>query len=607
MRPMTARPVPAVAIAAVLSAFSVFVPAPAAAQAPAGAAVFADHCATCHTAAGDPDGRIPPIAALRRLEPESILQTLANGAMREQGAEMTDPERRAVAAFLGQQAGAAGPQNLGLDGGLRLNGQGVCTSRPPFDPASGPAWNGWGVDVKNTRFQPAAQAGLTPDQVRHLTLKWAFGFPGATSARALPTVVGGRVFVGSQTGAVYALDARTGCTVWRFQASAEVRSAIVLGPRAGGGTNAYFGDGRAVVYALDAANGNLLWARKVEDHPSAHVTGSPTLYQGRLYVPVASGEEGTGGNAQYQCCTFRGSIVAIDVDGGVVAWKTYTIAETPLPIGTNAAGTTRFGPSGAGIWNSPTIDAKRGLLYAATGNMYTEPQHATSDAVIAFELNTGKIAWTSQVTPKDVFVVGCGARPGPNCPDSDDLGPDFDFGNAAMLATTPSGRDLIVIGQKSGVGWALDPDKKGAVVWQYRAGQGSALGGMEFGSAVDGQHAYFPVADGLHADAGRTARGGPRHRAARVARAAAAAGVRVSGHRGRPRVQRRAARRDQRDPRRRVRRLQRRRDSGLLDFRRIALVGIRHEQDVRHRERRRRPGRDNQTALARPWPAGWCS
>ncbi len=353
------------------------------------------------------------------------------------------------------------------------------------------------MDVKNTRFQPAAQAGLTPDQVRHLTLKWAFGFPGATSARALPTVVGGRVFVGSQTGVVYALDASTGCTIWRFQASAEVRSAIVLGPRAGGGTNAYFGDGRAVVYALDAANGNLLWARKVEDHPSAHVTGSPTLYQGRLYVPVASGEEGTGGSAQYQCCTFRGSIVAIDVNGGIVAWKTYTIAETPLPIGTNAAGTTRFGPSGAGIWNSPTIDVKRGLLYAATGNMYTEPQHATSDAVIAFELNTGKIAWTSQVTPKDVFVVGCGARPGPNCPDSDDLGPDFDFGNAAMLATTPSGRDLIVIGQKSGVGWALDPDKQGAVVWQYRAGQGSALGGMEFGSAVDGQHAYFPVADGL--------------------------------------------------------------------------------------------------------------
>jgi polyvinyl alcohol dehydrogenase (cytochrome) len=462
------------------------VAAPALAQAPDGSSIFADHCAACHAAA-DRDPRVPALAALRQFTPESIVQALTSGAMRDQGAALSNAERTAVAAFLAQAAAAPGRPARGPAG--------RCAEVAPFDAAGAPAWNGWGADVANTRFQPAAQAGLTAAEVPRLTLKWAFGFPEATSARALPTVAGGRVFVGSQSGAVYALDARTGCTIWTFQASSEVRSAIVLGPREGGGTTAYFGDGRAVVYALDADSGGLLWARKVEDHRSAHVTGAPTLYQGRLYVPIASGEEGTGGSPQYECCTFRGSIVALDAAAGTVAWKTYTIPETPIPIGKNAAGATRWGPSGAGIWSAPTIDAKRRLLYAATGNMYTEPQHATSDAVLAFDLNTGRIVWSKQVTPVDVFVVGCGARPGPNCPE--DVGPDADFGNSPILATLPDGRDLIVIGQKSGVGWALDPDKQGAVVWQYRAGRGSALGGMEFGSAVDRDHAYFPVADGL--------------------------------------------------------------------------------------------------------------
>jgi polyvinyl alcohol dehydrogenase (cytochrome) len=459
----------------------------AAAQTPSGQAVFADHCAMCH-AAGNRDDRVPPVAALRQRTPASIVQALTSGPMRDQGADLSPAERAAVAAYLGQ---ATAPPTAG---GARA-AAGRCASIPPFDPTAGPRWNGWGVDLGNTRFQPTDQAGLTSADVPRLTLKWAFGFPEAASARALPTIAGGRVFVGSQGGTVYALDAKTGCTIWTFQASSEVRSAIVLGPRQGGGTAAYFGDGRAVVYALDAESGGLLWARNIEEHRAAHVTGAPTLYQGRLYVPVASGEEGTGGNGQYECCTFRGSIVALDASEGTVAWKTYTIPETPIPIGKNAAGATRWGPAGAGIWATPTVDPKRRLLYAATGNMYTEPQHKTSDAVIAFDLSTGKIAWASQVTPSDVFVVGCGARPGPNCPE--DVGPDFDFGNSPILATLPDGRDLIVIGQKSGVGWALDPDKAGAVVWQYRAGQGSALGGMEFGSAVDREHAYFPVADGL--------------------------------------------------------------------------------------------------------------
>jgi polyvinyl alcohol dehydrogenase (cytochrome) len=453
-----------------------------AAPAPSGAAVFDNNCATCHAVNDD---RVPTVAALRERPPEFILSALTTGVMRQQGGELTEAQRRAVAEFLaGRPLAAVSASNAGR-----------CANPSTFDPAQGSMWAGWGPDSTNARFQSAAQAGITADVVPKLTLKWAFGFPNATSARSQPTVAGGRLFVGGPDGTVYALDARTGCTIWTFKAKAGVRTAIVVGAPAGASTPLYFGDGRSNVYALNASTGEQLWTQNIETHPSSHVTGAPALYQNRLYVSVASGEEGQGGSTSYECCTFRGSMVALNIANGGVVWKTYTIPEEPRTLGRNAGGSVRWGPSGAGIWASPTVDPKRRLVYGATGNMYTEPQQGSSDAVIAFEMDTGKIAWTSQVTPKDVFVVGCNQPNPANCPVGDDVGPDFDFGNSPMLVSLPGGRDLIVIGQKSGVGWALDPDKKGAVVWQYRAGQGSALGGMEFGSATDGVNAYFPVND----------------------------------------------------------------------------------------------------------------
>src|SRR5262245_18029973 len=432
--------------------------------------------------------------------------------MREVGSDLTDAQRRAIAEFLTTGDAARRPQPSagaaprGSDPPASAN-VGRCTTVPPFDPTTGPRWTTWSPDLANTRFQTAGQAGLRGDQVPKLTLKWAFGFPNATSARALPTVAGGRLFVGSQSGTVYALDAKSGCTIWTFQAKAGVRSGLTIGPlsQRGGSSSkyaAFFGDGRSNVYALDAATGELIWTRNIEEHPSSHVTGTPALFEDRLYVPVASGEEGQGNNPKYECCTFRGSLIALDAATGSLVWKTYTIANEAKPIGKNASGTTRWGPSGAGIWSAPTIDSKRRIVYAATGNMYTEPQQGTSDAIMAFDVDTGAVKWTSQVTPDDVFVVGCGnfnlnvaapRTPGVNCPPREQLGPDFDFGQAPMLAKLSNGRELLVAGQKSGVGWALDPDNRGAVLWQYRAGKGSALGGMEFGSAVDAQQAYFAV------------------------------------------------------------------------------------------------------------------
>ena len=160
-----------------------------------------------------------------------------------------------------------------------------------------------------------------------------------------------------------------------------------------------------------------------------------------------------------------------------------------------------WGPSGVGIWSAPTIDAKRGLVYVGTGNTYSAPAQPTADAIVALDLDRGTIKWVKQVTAGDVF----GCRPGSaNC--GEKAGPDFDFGTPPMLITRSDGRDLIVAAQKSGNAFALDPDKKGEVLWQYRAGEGSIWGGIQWGAAVDGDRAYFPVSDirnpkpgGLHA------------------------------------------------------------------------------------------------------------
>jgi len=459
-------------------------------ESPDGAKLYADHCAVCHARA---DALTPPEAVLRQKSSAEIVDSLSEGRMRTQGAELTNAERRAIGDFLGTRAAA-------------VVARGACATPSAFDPTTGPSWTGWSPDLANTRFQP--QPGLAADQVPKLTLKWAFGFPNATTARGLPTVAGGRVFVGSISGTVYALDAKSGCTEWTYQAKSGVRSGIVIAPRPGAPAKftAYFGDGRSNVYALDAATGQELWTRSVEEHRSANITGTPVLYNDRLYVPVASSEEGQGANPNYECCTFRGSLVALDASSGSLVWKTYTINAEAKPVGKNAAGATRWGPAGAGVWSSPTVDAKRKVLYAATGNMYTEPQQPTSDAIMALDLDTGAIKWISQVTDKDIFVVGCGAlaasgRSGANCPPAETLGPDHDFGNAPILATA-NGKDIIVAGQKSGIGWAFDPDNKGKILWQYRAGQGSALGGLEFGSAVDREQAYFAVSDDLAATPG---------------------------------------------------------------------------------------------------------
>jgi polyvinyl alcohol dehydrogenase (cytochrome) len=459
-----------------------------------GAAVFQRECASCHI--NPPaDSRAPTREALEGRTADAIVAALTDGAMRLQGARLSVAERRSVSAFLN----AATAQRPAAT--VAAEAASVCKSAPQrnSDPAAGPSWNGWGGTVTNTRFESAEQSGLIAAQVPNLKLKWAFGVDGVVQFRVQPVVVGGRVYVASETGAVYSLDAKTGCTYWIFRAETGIRTAISVGPRA-----IYFADAKSNAYAVDVSTGRQLWIRKVETHPAARATGAPTLYDGRLYVPITGvAEENTASSPNYECCTFRGSVTALNADTGDVIWKSYTVEE-PKPRGKSSAGAQLYGPAGGGIWSSPTIDAKRGVVYAATGNGYADPAQPTTDAVVAFDLQTGKLKWASQVA-KDNWAMGCGNGPvkNANCPDT--VGPDFDFSASPILATLASGRQLIVIPQKSGIGYALDPDKEGALVWKYQAGHGSGIGGV-WGATVDAQQAYFAVADqltpapgGLHA------------------------------------------------------------------------------------------------------------
>ncbi len=366
------------------------------------------------------------------------------------------------------------------------------------DIAAKPSWNGWGAGLTNTRFQPAAAAQLEAGQVPRLKLKWAFGFPGAKAVYGQPSLVAGRVFLGVDTGFVYSIDAATGCVYWSFQATGPVRSAVSVGPgRAAGQYLAYFGDLKGNVYALDAATGEQVWKINLDTHPVARITGAPQLYQSRLYVPVASFEEVSAADPNYQCCTFRGSVAALDAQTGRQIWKSYIIPQTPKVSGKNARGIQQFGPAGGGVWNSPTLDPKRHALYVGTGDAYTAPAARTTDAIVALDLDTGKMLWSVQDTPGDAWIVGCiRENDRENCPK--DAGPDYDFGASPILKSLPDGKSILVAGQKSGNVWGHDPDHKGAVVWKTSvfSTPPKAQGQIVWGGTADDKHAFFGLNSG---------------------------------------------------------------------------------------------------------------
>jgi polyvinyl alcohol dehydrogenase (cytochrome) len=456
------------------------------AQSQAGFRMFDQKCGSCHQAVTNAPGA-PPASQLRRMSAEVVYAALTTGKHADLPS-VTPDEKRQVSAYLGGRK-----VNMAEVGdAARMSNR--CAANPPLGNISTrPLWNGWGVDETNGRYQPAGAAGLTPGQVPQLKLKWAFGLPEADEVYGQPTIAAGRVFVSSDMGTVYSLDASTGCVYWSFQADGGMRNAVSIAAVKGqaGKYALYFGDVRGNVYRIDAATGAQLWKVSVEEHPVAQITAAPMLYEDKLYVSVSSAEERAAGTgAAYECCTFRGSVVALDAASGKRLWKTYIISDPPKIVGKTAKGVQRWAPAGAAIWMTPTSDEQRKALYIGTGDSYTQPAPKTTDAVMAMDLASGKVLWSVQDTEKDAWIVGCGgANRSDNCPD--DLGPDYDFGASPILRKLADGRRVLLAGQKSGLVWAHDPDRNGQVLWKADLG-----GEITFGGAADDRYAYFAVRTG---------------------------------------------------------------------------------------------------------------
>ena len=361
----------------------------------------------------------------------------------------------------------------------------------PAQGSGGASWNGW-ADAANTRFQNAKAAGLTARTTPRLKLKWAFGFPGVTTAQGNPTVFGGRVFVGDANGVIYSLDAHTGCTYWTFTAAAGVRTAPVLDSA---GRSVYFGDLKGNVYAVDSTAGRQIWKTRADEHPLAVITGSPKLEGSRLYVPVSGRDESIAAtNPAYECCTFRGSLVALDTATGKKIWQAYTIRDEPKATGQNAKGTKTWGPSGAVPWSSPTIDLQKRAIYIGTGVNYSKPATDTSDAIVAFDMGSGRLLWSRQFHADDSWNFACGAQDKTNCPRDPII--DSDLGNSGILRSLGAGKRILVTSDKSGMVYGIDPDHEGKVLWQRKIAAGGVNGGTMWGGASDERGmAYIGISD----------------------------------------------------------------------------------------------------------------
>lgn len=451
-----------------------------------GFAVFQQHCVSCH--GNKAYERAPSPTALRSMTPERIYTALTTGVMKPVGDTLSDTDRRRVAESLsGQFLGSAAAG----DGATMPD---HCAANPALHDVPEQDWNGWGNGLANARFQSTAAAGLTAATVPNLKLKWAFGFPGGTSAFGQPAVVAGRVFVGSDIGYVYSLDAATGCLYWSFRADASVRNAMTVGPISIHGKRdlaVYFGDLKANAYAIDAHTGRKIWKTHVEKNYATRVTAAPALYHGKLYVPISAWEGFQARVLDFPCCTATGSVSALDANTGRVLWKTYTIAQRPRPTHRNSRGIQQWAPAGVPVWNTPTVDPKHHAVYVGTGDASTYPAPPTTDAVLALDLRTGRRLWWHQVYEGDSFIVGCnGNGRTENCPPV--LGNDWDVPMSPMLRQLPDGRTLIIFETKPGDVLALDVGRDGATVWKDDHPSPRLSGAALWGGALDDHSVYMP-------------------------------------------------------------------------------------------------------------------
>jgi polyvinyl alcohol dehydrogenase (cytochrome) len=477
---------------------SVVFAAPAPAPQANGEALFQANCKGCHEPALD---RAPTRTDMAQRSAVDITRVLTDGPMQPMTAGMSPDQVKALGTYLsrdragGNPLSAEAPQNAAAAG--RRGGpvpppakDPMCASNSPLKPGA-EDWTSWGLDDANTHYQ--THGGVRAADVPKLKVKWSFSVRGGSYSQ--PTVLGDWMFFVVRGDGFYALDAKTGCVHWHLPDVASRTTPMIIKSAASpSGYMTVLGIAGRQVQAYDLQNGKALWTSpELEDHRSANITGSPIATGNQVLVPITSGEEGAGTAPNYRCCSFRGSVVSLDLATGKPQWKTYVINEPLHDRGKNPSGTVLQGPAGGAIWSAPTVDAKKGVVYVATGDSYTDADTKGADAIVAMDLKTGKIKWSTQVQADDDFIVGCTqTNHSVNCPQH--AGPDYDFGNPPIVFNGKGGKQVILSGQKSGIAYGMDADT-GKLLWKQQVGNGSSLGGIEWGMALDDKRLYVPNSD----------------------------------------------------------------------------------------------------------------
>ena len=491
-----------------------------------GAAIYGQNCGVCHN--NGEQLRAPSLANLHQLPASQIRFALTEGVMKAQGAGLSAEQKEQVVAWLAAPAppaavAAAKAEATGPSSAAPAQ-HGAGNRQPPAK-VTAAADSNWteplmcaadrrgvdlggrptiamaGVTLNNARALSAAQAGLKTSQLSDLEVAWTLAVPGASGLRVTPVIVGSTMFYAvPNPGMLLALDTRTGCIKWAKPSAAPYRSSPAFG-MAGRRPALFIGDQLGALRALDPATGEEIWKTDPRHTKEATMTGGPMVFGDKIIVPISVLDVARAGDPNYECCKLHGAVSAVDAATGKVLWIAHTM-EDAKPLGRkNSKGVEMYGPSGAPIWSTPAIDVKRGLVYAATGENTSPPNTKTSDAIMALDLKTGERKWVFQAMERDIWNMSCRGptNSGPNCffmANDESVLKDYDFGAGAIVAKKPQGRgDIILAGQKSGAVWALDPDKGGAVLWQKRFGEGTALGGVHWGIASDGRRVFAPISD----------------------------------------------------------------------------------------------------------------
>jgi polyvinyl alcohol dehydrogenase (cytochrome) len=448
-----------------------------------GKAVYDQACGACHN---NPEAtRAPSLDTLKAMRYQTLLYALNEGKMKVQASVLSTEQKASVIDFL------VGREATSDEWVAKM----MCPAARRTVRLDRPATvTGFGFEPKNHRHLSAKQTGLKTGDMRQLELAWAIGFPGVTSMRSQPAVVGSTLFLPvADAQRMFAIDiSGPPCVQWMYQHEAPLRTTAAFGQLPGGRKVIVMSDVASQVHMVDASTGKRIWIQHVGLYPLSLTTGTPVIHEDRVYVPISQYEISLGGNDNHECCKTHGAVTALDALTGKKIWTAHTMEEAK-PVRDRGDGKMLWGPSGAPIWTSPAIDAKRGVLYVGTGEATSEPAAPTTDAILAIDLKDGRIRWTFQATENDIFLTGCARnRNGLNCP-KDSVHRDVDFGASVIIAQRADGSDVLLAGQKSGTVWALDPDQGGKLVWRQDFGEGSPLGGIHWGIAYDGTRVFAPI------------------------------------------------------------------------------------------------------------------